>query len=478
MLSLFSELGPIGLGPIGEIKRIPTTLSSPESGRGWRNIIRESYAGAWQQNVEVSLYDVLSHPIVFACLTLIASDMAKMGIKLVQLDERTGIWSEVENPAFSPFLRKPNHYQTRIEFIESWMISKLGWGNAYVLKQRDNRQIVTAGYVLDPNRVRPLVAPDGGVYYQLMRDDLSEQHEDGLVVPASEVFHNRTNTLYHPLVGMPPIYASGLAATMGIKIINNSAKLFTNGSNPGGVLTAPGKISQETADRLKAHWDANYTGDNVGKVAVLGDGLKFEKMSVTAVESQLVEQGDWVSQAICSTFHVPPYMVGVGTAPTYNNIEALNQQYYSQCLQIHIESLELCLDEGLGLAPWKTGGQRLGTEMDLDNLLRMDTATMVTTLKEGVGAGIFAPNEARKRLNLPPAIGGDSPMAQQQQFSLQALAERDQNKPFAKPATPPPATPADAPMTPPKGWISEGEDDVVDVAMESRDLLMKELAAA
>jgi hypothetical protein len=52
-------------------------------------------------------------------------------------------------------------------------------------------------------------------------------------------------------------------------------------------------------------------------------------------------------------------MVGIGQPPTYNNIEALNQAYYSQCLQSLIESIELLLDEGLELP------KPLGTEFEL-----------------------------------------------------------------------------------------------------------------
>ena len=73
--------------------------------------------------------------------------------------------------------------------------------------------------------------------------------------------------LYHPLVGVSPIHACGLAAVQGIRIQSNSAQVFGNGSNPGGILTAPGALSDETAKRLKAHSDSNYTGANVGKVA-------------------------------------------------------------------------------------------------------------------------------------------------------------------------------------------------------------------
>ena len=70
-------------------------------------------------------------------------------------------------------LRQPNRYQTIVKFVEQWITSKLTAGNAYVLKQRDERGVVSALYVLDPARVTPLIAPDGAVYYGLKRDDLT-----------------------------------------------------------------------------------------------------------------------------------------------------------------------------------------------------------------------------------------------------------------------------------------------------------------
>ena len=107
-------------------------------GGGWWPIVRESYAGAWQQNVSVTAETVLAHAAVYACITLIASDIGKLRIRLVEQDD-DGIWQETENTAHSPFLRKPNRYQTRIKFYEQWVTSKLIHGNTYVIKQRDQR---------------------------------------------------------------------------------------------------------------------------------------------------------------------------------------------------------------------------------------------------------------------------------------------------------------------------------------------------
>ena len=384
----------------------------------WFPIVRESYPGAWQQNVEVSLVDVLTHPTVYACVSLIASDIAKTPPRLVQRDVH-GIWTETESAAFSPVLRKPNHFQTRIAFYKSWLISKLTRGNTYVLKQRDQRQIVTALYVLDPTRVIPLVAPDGAVYYEIRRDDLSGQSQESVVVPASEIIHDTMNTLYHPLVGIGPLHACGLVAMLGLKLQSSAAKFFANGSQPSGILTAPVEIKQEQATEMKTRWEAEFSGDNVGKVAVVGYGLKYEPLRQTAVDAQQTEQWKAVDEAICGAFHMPPYLVAVGPMPTYNNIEALMQAYHSQCLQEHFEAIELLLDEGLALpAPY-------GTEFDLDVLLRMDTATMVKTLADSVGAGIESPNEARKRINRPPVPGGETPYLQQQYWPLSQLAQRE-----------------------------------------------------
>ena len=260
------------------------------------------------------------------------------------------------------------------------------------------------------------------------------------MVPAREIIHDRFNCVFHPLVGVSPLYASASAALIGLRIQDNQSGFFVNGSNPGGVLTAPGAISNETAQRLSDHWNTEYTGEGAGKIAVLGDGLKFEPMRMTAVDSQLIEQLRWSAEVICSTFHVPPFKIGVGPMPPYQNAEILNQIYYSDCLQALIESMELCLDEGLGLT--EVPGETYGVELDLDGLLRMDTATQVNVLTAGIKGSLYTPNEARAKVDQKPLEGGDTVYLQQQQFSIEALAKRDAADPFSKPAAAAPALPA------------------------------------
>jgi HK97 family phage portal protein len=403
---------------------------------GWFPVIREPSIGAWQRNEELRPETALANPTVFACVTLIASDIGKVRLRLVTEDE-AGIWTETSSPAFSPVLRKPNRAQTIVKFLESWLFSKLLHGNTYVLKERDGRGLVTSLYILDPARVTPLVTPDGAVYYQLAPGDGLIAREAEVTVPAKEIIHDRFNCLFHQLVGISPLFAGGGPAAQGQKIQDSSIRFFSNNARPSGVLTAPGEISTDMAARLKERWQAAYSGENYGQVAVLQNGLEYKPFSQTAVDSQLIEQDKRTTELICAVFHVPASLVDSSHQPPYGNSEQTLQMYYSQCLQTLMTSLETALDEGLELpAPY-------GTEFDIEDLYYLDTPTRTKAAHDAIASGALSPNEARARyFDVGPVEGGDSPFLQMQYWSLAQLASREAPGP-APAVLPQPAPAAD-----------------------------------
>lgn len=415
-------------------RRKEKAMQPPSSGSGWVSIIREAFTGAWQKNIEVKQDVVLASHAVFSSIGLIAGDIGKMPV-LLKGKKSDGTWQDIEKKTVSSLLLKPNFIQTRIQFYENWMVSKLTNGNTYVLKIRNAGGDIEQLRILDPSRVQPLISDDGAIFYQLMADNVAGLKES-VTVPAREIIHDRFNCLFHPLVGLSPIFACGVSAMHGHYIQNSNANFFKNGGKPAGVITVPGSLSVEKARELKQGWEAGYTGENAGRTAVLSDGAGYTPLAMSATDSQVVEQLKLTAEIVCSTFHVPLYKVGLGSAPTYNNIEALDQQYYSQCLQTHIESIELLLDEGLDL------DSKVGVEFDLNVLLRMDTGARYKSHSDGISGGWLAPNEARKKENLPPVTGGGSPLIQQQNYSLAALAKRDaKDDPFKTDSSAPAAVP-------------------------------------
>lgn len=385
------------------------------AGRTWNSLfVQEPYSGAWQKNDELTRDDLVASYAVFACVSLISKDIGKLPILLKRKKE--GVLVNVDIPEKLRVLKKPNNYQTWQQFQEQWTSSLLLRGNTYVWKLRDVFGEVYRMVVLNPDLVFPLVDENGNVFYQFNTDRLTQT--ESVIVPASEIIHDRINAFYHPLVGLSPIMACGIAAGMGMKIIKNAANFFGNGSRPGGILVAPGAITKEKAEEIQARWNTNYSGANFGKTAVIGDGMTYIPLGMSAADSQMLELLEMSGRVVCSVFNVPPFKIGIGTIP--NDSEQANGIYYSDCLQAMIEARENLIDEGLDLPSFK-----VECYLDIDMLIRMDSERFHTMVREDVKGSLLTPNEGRAKIGKLPLNGGDTVYMQQQNYSLEALARRD-----------------------------------------------------
>lgn len=417
---------------------VEKTLSNVPTGQGWWPIIRESFMGAWQRNKEEKLETLLNYPALYACVMRIATDIGKIPFVLSQRDAN-GVWAEITNPAYSPVLRRPNHYQTPQQFRERWALSKITQGNTYVLKERDARGVVVGLYVLDPCRVMPLISESGEVFYELNNDylNLVPDAYDNLTVPATEIIHDRCICPYHPLIGLPPIAAAYLPALKNLRILRSSAEFFANNAQASGILSAPGAISDETAKRLSDHWNTNFTGANAGKVAVVGDSLQFVSLASKSVDSQMVEQLRYSDEQICQPFGVPPFKIGLGTIPSGLGVDAINQLYYDDALQTHIQAMECLLTEGLGATPYKI-------DLDESVLMRMDAGKKAEFHQKLVSGSIETINDARIEFNLKPLDGGDTVYMQMQDMPLDQVRQNTIVQVAKTEAAPVETTPAPA----------------------------------
>ncbi|UYZ67610.1 phage portal protein [Moraxella bovis] len=189
-------------------------------GNGWLPIIHEPYTGAWQKNDELKRTDLTHFHAVFACVSLIATDIGKLRIRTKSVQDGVLLPAKSRSQAI---LHRPNKHQTWQQFIENWVSSKLLRGNAYILKQRDIFGEVWQLWVLNPDRVKVLVSDNGEVFYQISTDKLYGLTET--TVPASEIIHDRYNCFYHPLVGLSPLTACAVSAGVGLAVQDSNATL-------------------------------------------------------------------------------------------------------------------------------------------------------------------------------------------------------------------------------------------------------------
>ncbi|UZQ14359.1 phage portal protein [Escherichia coli] len=136
---------------------------------------------------------VLSFHAVFACISLISQDIAKMRLRLMQTDAH-GIRRETRR-GYCPPLSSSQRPAEPHPVFELWLNAKLRHGNTVVLKIRNARGQIKELRILDWSRVEPLVADDGEVFYRITPDRNCGITE-AVTVPAREVIHDRFNCFF------------------------------------------------------------------------------------------------------------------------------------------------------------------------------------------------------------------------------------------------------------------------------------------
>jgi HK97 family phage portal protein len=443
----------------------------------------EPFTQAWQKGLENSGArepSLLAFSGVYACIAIISQDIAKLPLRLLELLE-DGITERVASKSpYHRVLRQPNSYQTSLDFIQFWLVSRLIRGNVYVFQEFDMRGVPIAMHVLHPDRVRVMIEPNTKeIFYQytpFANDMIGMEKFSGsegtVMIPARYIIHDRINCLFHPLVGTSPLFAAAVSAAMGGRIMLNTEKLFANMSRPSGLLTSAGEIGDVTAERLKRDFEKNYSAGNIGRTAVLGDGLEWKAMVMTSTDAQLIEQLKWTIEDVARVYRVPMYLLNDVTRMTYKNSEQAQTSYYSGCLQYHIESLESRLTMAFGL---DENSQYAG--FDVEVMFRMDTKDRYEAYNAGITSGVMSPNEARAKERRGPVKGGEEPRMQMQYVPLSTPIE-PKVAPAAAPAPAPVAAPAPTPAPKKTTFLETGmdEDDIPPTPEERREAHLEMLA--
>ena len=133
-----------------------------------------------------------------------------------------------------------------------------------------------------------------------------------------EVYQIKNFNPYDPFHGLGPATASKLnidyiyAATL-----FNFASL-ENGADPGVILTTAGRPTPEEIRLLRDTFDARHKGSaNAKRTALLTGGMDAKTLAMNMVDMQMAELTNLSGARVCSTFGVPPALVGLVTEAQY-----------------------------------------------------------------------------------------------------------------------------------------------------------------
>lgn len=186
-----------------------------------------------------------------------------------------------------------------------------------------------------------------------------------------------------------------------------AGSFFERGANPSIVLTTDKTMSEDLIEKMRTEFEKRYAGkDNMNAhPLVLTEGLKAEKLTISAADAQLIEARQFQVVDIARAFGVPPHMIGETSASTSwgSGIESMNRAFVTFSLNPHLKRIEQELNR-------KLLGKNQFFEVDRESLMVGDSKAQSDYMKAmlggpGAGPGIMTVNEVRRMKNLPPLDG-------------------------------------------------------------------------
>jgi HK97 family phage portal protein len=303
-----------------------------------------------------------------------------------------------DHPVHFLLTEEPNPEMTRPVLFETLQAHALLHGAAVCEIEHNGAGTPVALWPIHPRNVQTKRSPSGQLYYLVTANgqQVELQPEDILHVPGL----SPDGTVGYRLLTVA-------RETLGFAIATQryGSSFYGNAARPGGVLSTAGQLNETARENLRRSWQQLHQGtENVGKVAILEEGLQFTPFTMTNEQNQYKDVLNWFVYEISRFLLIPPSKLMSLEKATWGNLETLNQDYLTTTLRPWLEKWETEFERKL-LTP--TERRTHYVEYDVTTLLRADASSRATFYGTAINTGWMTVNEVRARENLPPIDGGD-----------------------------------------------------------------------
>lgn len=361
--------------------------------------------GPSHAGVSVNSITAMRHVAVMACVSILAEDVAKIPLGVFRKQEDGG-----KRPATDHYLhrllREPNPWQTGFEFKEMLQASLVLRGNGYAVAVRNGRGEPLYLVPIHPDRVTLFEAPSGEWFYAVARNGLHEMamlRDQPFLIPSEDMFHLRWLSQWNSLLGSSRLSMVRESVGLSIGLEEYQARFAGQGTRLSGYLSTDAKLAKEVKDGLADEWQKMKAGPrNAGATAVLEQGLKWQSLGLTMVDSQFIESRNFQLRDIARAFNVPPYKLAIEGEAEGPAMVQMGQQYLNGPISGYCERWKARAERF-----FEIDGEELFLDWDYGHFLKADLLSRFTAYRQGVGVPWMAINEARRAEGLPNVDDGD-----------------------------------------------------------------------
>ena len=337
---------------------------------------------------------------VYACVRVLAETIASLPLNVYESDGKGGSRIAENHPLEYLLHDAPNEEMTSFIWREQMMTQILLRGNSYSQIVRNGKTAIMSIYPLLSSNMTVDRDDSGALTYKYQMAD-----DNTITLSPAEVLHI-PGMGFDGIMGYSPIAL--MKTTLGLTLAAEEygSKVFGNGATPAGVLTHPNRLKDP--EKLRNAWNAAYGGSaNAGKIAILEEGMKFERISMPNSEAQFLETRKFQVSEICRIYRVPPHMVGDLEHATFSNIEHQSISFAVHTIRPWLVRIEQSMNKALFS---KNERGKYFVKFNMDGLMRGDYKSRMEGYAIARQNGWMSADDIRGLENLNPigaAKGGE-----------------------------------------------------------------------
>lgn len=327
--------------------------------------------------------EALKNSDIFTAIMMIASDLAKMNIRVKYHDVH-----DPEHRVEMLLNKKPNDIYDGYTFKFVVFANALLTKHGYVEIVRDKNGQPKALYHLKTSELQ--LKQNGNKLYYL--------HKNKRIIKYEDIIDYKP----YSLDGVDSIsMLSSLTPDLEMQKHSKTffANFFKNGTQAGGLLKLKnGQLSPEAREAIREKFqEANAGANNSGKVLVMDETMDYDRFEIDTEILKLINTSQHSTAQVAKVFGIPLHKFGIET--TNMSLKDSMADYLQSTLSTYMKGITSVFEFKL----FPNSSRNL--EFDTETYRKVDWESYTDTVSKQYNDGVITLNEYRRKIGEPPVDG-------------------------------------------------------------------------
>lgn len=356
--------------------------------------------------------EALQISTVWACVDLITKTLASMPMQIFEIKKNKREISRDSN-LWTLLHDSPNALMTPFEFYRALLLDLILRGNGYAVVDRNGSGEVVAMFPISADQVTVQTVEKSENQIEIVY-----QYElNGVPYRFSPERILHLKGMGKGLIGLSNLEFMRPNLDENIKMQENSALLFGNGSSAKGILTVDHNLDDTARKKLAKKYSGIQLYNESG-LWILPADMRYQQVSLSPADTQLLESRRFSVEEICRWFGVPEVLINGSS----DKVEEAMDLFYKTTIRPLAINIEQAIQKSIFTSEQRG---KYTCEFNLDAMLRASLSSRAEVYAKMVQNGLKTRNECRELENDAPLDGGDGLTVQNNLVPIDQLGKID-----------------------------------------------------